>query len=201
MWMICGQQFFRAAGYIFYASWFPTFLKQTRGVTTAQSGLLTSLPLLAVVAGSAAGGWIIDWVYRRTGSRRLSRQGIAVPSMLLCAALIGLAYFAENATAAVVLITAGTFCSAFGGPCGYAITIDKGGPYVSTIFSLMNMVGNVGAAVCPVVVERFVHVAGSWDATLFLFAGIYLGAAVCWALLDPEGTIIPARSAAEREAK
>ncbi|MBW3541064.1 MAG: hypothetical protein KY476_12410 [Planctomycetes bacterium] len=26
LWLICGQQFLRAAGYIFYATWFPTFL-------------------------------------------------------------------------------------------------------------------------------------------------------------------------------
>ena len=33
MWAICGQQFFRAAGYIFYATWFPTFLREARGVS------------------------------------------------------------------------------------------------------------------------------------------------------------------------
>src|SRR5690349_6121543 len=81
MWCICGQQFFRAAGYMFFTSWFATFLQESRGVTIAQSGVLTMLPLLAVVAGSLFGGWLSDALLRRTGSRRLARQGIAVGSL------------------------------------------------------------------------------------------------------------------------
>ena len=50
MWLICGQQFFRAAGYVFYSTWFPTFLIATRGVSTAGAGALASLPLLAVAS-------------------------------------------------------------------------------------------------------------------------------------------------------
>ncbi|MCA9133442.1 MAG: MFS transporter, partial [Planctomycetales bacterium] len=38
MWWLCGQQVCRAAGYMFFASWFPTFLQETRGVSVAESG-------------------------------------------------------------------------------------------------------------------------------------------------------------------
>lgn len=33
MWFLCLQQFCRAAGYIFFASWFATYLQEARGVT------------------------------------------------------------------------------------------------------------------------------------------------------------------------
>ncbi len=33
MWCICGQQFFRAAGYMFFTSWFATYLQESRGVS------------------------------------------------------------------------------------------------------------------------------------------------------------------------
>ena len=33
MWFLCAQQFCRAAGYIFFASWFATYLQEARGVT------------------------------------------------------------------------------------------------------------------------------------------------------------------------
>ncbi|MBW3540838.1 MAG: MFS transporter [Planctomycetes bacterium] len=189
LWLICGQQFFRAAGYIFYATWFPTFLKETRGIETAKLGFLASLPLLAVVAGSSIGGVLIDWVHARTGQRRWSRHAVAVVSMLCCGALIAAAYAAESAAMAIGLITAGSFCSAVAGPCSYAVTIDKSGPYIPLIFAVMNMSGNVGAAVCPIAVERLVVLAGDWNAALILFSGIYAGAALCWALLPPAGTI------------
>ncbi len=195
MWWICGQQFFRAAGYIFYATWFPTYLQKTRGVSTAQSGLLTSLPLLAVVVGALLGGLLVDWVFNRTKSVRLSRQVIGIVAMLACAGFIFAAYFVQETMAAVSLITAGSFCAALAGPCGYSITIDKGGDHVAIVFSTMNMMGNIGAAICPVVVARLVTLTGSWDLVLFLFAGIYVAAAICWGALDPTGTILPCEGA------
>ena len=189
MWLICGQQFFRAAGYVFYSTWFPTFLITTRGVSTADAGVLASLPLLAVVAGSPLGGVAVDWTFNRTGSLRLSRQGIAIFAMLGCAAFISSAYFVDHAMTAVLLITAGSFCAALAGPCGYVITIDKGGNHVATVFSTMNMAGNIAAALCPVIVAWIVELTGSWNLVLFFFAGIYAAAAVCWGLLNPSGTV------------
>ena len=77
MWWICAQQFFRAAGYIFFASWFPTYLQKVHGVTPSESGVLASLPLLAVVGGSLVGGAVSDRVLARTGSRAWARKGLA----------------------------------------------------------------------------------------------------------------------------
>ncbi len=188
--LICGQQFLRTFGYIFYASWFPTFLQETRGVPLAKSGYLTMLPLLAVVVGSPIGGVLVDWIWKRTGSRRLSRQGVAMLSMLGCGGLVLAAYFAHDTMTAVLLLTAGCFIAAFGGPCTYAITIDMGGEHVSTVFSIMNMTGNIGAAVCPVVVAWFVELTdGNWALVLVGFAVVYVAAALCWGLLNPAGTV------------
>jgi MFS family permease len=189
MWSICGQQFFRAAGYIFFASWFPTFLKESRGVTTAQSGILTSLPLLAVVLGSFLGGVVSDAILVRTGSRRLSRQGVAIASTVSCALLIVLSYFISNTLLAVLVISAGSFCASFAAPCAYAITIDMAGKHVAPVFSTMNMSGNLGALAFPVVVPWLIDWTGSWDVVVFVFAGIYLAAAFFWMLLNPNGTI------------
>ena len=40
---ICTQQFFRGAGYIFYSSWFTTYLRESCGVEIKAAGWLTSL--------------------------------------------------------------------------------------------------------------------------------------------------------------
>ncbi len=189
MWLICMQQFFRAAGYIFYGTWFPRFLKESRGVDQMESGALASLPLLAVVVGGLVAGAVIDAVYARTGSRRLSRQGIAVAAMLMCCGLISMAYFVQDAKTAVYLITAGSFCATFAGPCAYTITIDMSGEHIPTVFGTMNTAGNLGAALCPMIVPLVVEATGSWNAVLFFFAGIYLAGAACWMLLDPERPI------------
>ncbi len=189
MWAICGQQFFRAAGYIFFTSWFTTYLKETRGIGTLGAGILTSLPLLGVVVGTLAGGAVSDAILERTGSRRLARQGLSVTSMVACALLIVTAYFIDNAVLAVLVISAGSFCASFAAPCAYTITMDMGGRHVAPVFSTMNMAGNLGAFVFPLLVPPLVRAAGGWDPVLFAFAGIYLAAAVCWGLLDTDGTV------------
>jgi sugar phosphate permease len=86
------QQFFRAAAAIFYLSWFPTYLRETRGVGVWEAGLLTSLPHWTTMLGCLAGGWLSDRVLARTGKLRLARQGVSVASMLVATILIGLAY-------------------------------------------------------------------------------------------------------------
>jgi ACS family glucarate transporter-like MFS transporter len=187
---ICAQQFFRAAGYMFYSTWFATFLRDARGVSLQGAGLLTSLPLMGVVVGSLLGGRVSDSLLRRTGSRRVSRQWLAAASMLLCAAFIVLARPIVEPWLAVALITAGSFCSAFAGPCAYAVTMDMGGGYVAPVFSTMNMAGNLGAVLFPLVVPWLVGEAQNWDLVLLVFAAIHLCAAVCWASLNPNGSIL-----------
>src|SRR5438094_6011815 len=65
--LICGQQFFRASAYIFYATLFPTSLRETRHVSASESGFLSSFPLLGVVFGSLTGGILMDYIWRRSG--------------------------------------------------------------------------------------------------------------------------------------
>jgi MFS family permease len=194
MWALCAQHVFRAAGYIFFASWFATFLRETRGVKDVEAGLLNSLPLIAVVVGSPVGGIISDWILARTGSRRWSRQGLAAVAMLACCALILLSYPINNAWLAVLVISVGSFFAAFGGPCAYTASIDIGGRHVTMVFSVMNMAGNIGAVAFPLAVpwllrEDPITGSGNWDLVLFTFAGMYFAAAVCWMLADTRKTI------------
>jgi MFS family permease len=199
MWWINGQQFFRAAGYVFFMSWFPTYLEETRGITLAEAGVLASLPHVAMLLGALAGGLIADWLLVRTGSRRLSRQGLAVASLLLCALLTLGSYWVPSrpeqaltdAVLAVLVISAGAFCASLAGPSAYAVTIDLGGRHVAPVFSIMNMSGNVGAIVFPFLAPRLVSWSGSWDLVLFVFAGVYMTAAVCWLFLNTERSILP----------
>ncbi|MCI0461357.1 MAG: MFS transporter [Gemmataceae bacterium] len=231
MWWICGQQFFRAAAYMFFATWFPTYLQEHRGLTRAQAAWLTSLPFWGVVVGGFVGGAVSDWILVRTGSRRLSRQGVAVVSMAAASLTTGLTFAAESIALVAVLFTASAFFAALAGPCGYTITIDMGGRHVTTVFSMMNMAGNVGAMIFPAVVPYLVmerpdwvtpaSSAGavgqlatpgsgglgampgllasrlaSWDLAIIVLAGTYLAAALCWALLNPNGNICDRREPA-----
>lgn len=187
--LLCGQQFFRAAGMVFFLTWFPTFLQKTRGVSQLDSGILTTVAGIGGVLGSLSGGFFSDWLLQQTGNSRLSRQGIAVVGMASCSLLIIASYFIRDVNSSILLISLGAFCATFGGVSGYTVAISFGGRHVATVFSTMNMFGNLGAALFPVSAGWLVAQTGNWNLILFLFAAIMAIDAVCWAVLNPRGTL------------
>ena len=186
MWFLCAQQFCRAAGYIFFASWFATYLQEARGVTILSSGWLTTLPLLADVTGCVCGGVLSDAVLRWTGSQRLARQGLSATALLLCAGLTFRAWFVADPVMAVLVISAGMFCAATANPCLGATVISIGGPLVATVSATTNMCGNFGAAAFPVAVPWLLAHAGGWNAVLGGFAALHIIAAASWLMIRHE---------------
>ena len=63
--------------------------------------------------------------------------------------------------------------------------MDVGDKYVGTVSGTMNMMGNFGGFVSPIVLGYIVGLTGNWDLTFYVTGAIYLGGAVCWWLLDP----------------
>jgi MFS family permease len=190
LWWLCGQQAFRAAGYMFFTSWFATYLQETRGVSIAHSGFLNMLPLIVVVAAGLMGGALSDWLLQRTASRDIARRWMSILSLLACAGLIFWALVIEDALAAVLVISAGSFFAALASPCAYAMTIDMGGSHVATVNATMNMMGNFGAWTFPIAVPWLLVRFGNWDAVLVVFGALYVVGALFWLLVKPEGTIV-----------
>jgi sugar phosphate permease len=194
-WMICSQQFFRAAGAAFFQSWFPTYLQETRGVSTAKSGWLSTLPLIATVVAAILAGGLSDFVYRKTKRLTLARSGLAGGALFLCSVLVFSAWFVKDATTATLVISGGAFFAAVAGPCAYASTMDMGGRNVSLVFSWMNMIGNFGAALVIWGVPYFRKLVektpalldlcggNSWNAILILFGTMFLMSSACWTML------------------
>jgi ACS family D-galactonate transporter-like MFS transporter len=186
IWWLCGQQICRSAGYMFFASWFPTFLQVTRGVSVEQSGYLQSFVLTGSLTGVICGGMLTDWVWRRTGNLRLSRSGVGAASLGACSVVILVAWFAMSLELVVALMALGAFLAAFAGPCAFAATIDIGGPRVPQVFGVVNMSGNFAAAICPVLVGVMFQWTSNWNVILLMFAGVFLAGAACWVFVNPQ---------------
>jgi MFS family permease len=190
--LLCGQQFLRAAAMIFFVTWFPTFLRETRGVSLLQSGVLTTYAGVAAMLGVVCGGYSSDWLLARTGSKRIARQGLAATGMAVCATLIVASSLVRDVGSAIALISTGAFVACFGGVAGYTVAIDYGGSRVGVVFGAMNMAGAFGAMLFPVTVGWLVSVTGTWNAALFAFAALMAVDAVLWMMLNPRGHFLEA---------
>jgi MFS family permease len=187
--LLCSQQFMRAGAAALFFTWFPRYLRETKGVSVADSGSLTALPLLGGMLGGLVGGIISDWLLRRTGNARLSRQGMACAGTAICASISVGAYFADTATVAVLFLSVGSACAYASGVNAYTVAMTMGGKRVAIVFATMNMAGNIGAGVFPFAVGQIAGGTGNWNLTILLFGSMYAGASICWALLNPKGTL------------
>ncbi len=189
MLLLCGQQFQRAAATALFFTWFPRYLQETKGISVTASGNLAAWPLLAGMLGGLVGGTLSDALLRRTNNARASRQGMAGAAMVVCAAVSLAAYYADDANTAVLLVSIAAFCGYIGGVSAYATAIAMGGKRVAPVFATMNMSGNIGAGLFPYVVGLLVLATGNWNSLILLFAALFAGSAVCWAFLNPKGTL------------
>lgn len=188
LWGICGQSFFRAAGYTFFVTWFFAFLEYAYGISKSQAGLLNSLPLVAVVAGSLAGGVLVDSLLKITGSRWISRSGSAAVVLAISGLLTAASAWTTSATQLSVVIAAAALFAGLSGPAAWAATIDIGGRHTALVMGVMNMAGGLAGVVLPTVLGGWFTTiresGGDWNLVIYLHAGFYILGAVCSLAID-----------------
>ena len=96
----------------------------------------------------------------------------------------------EDAYIAVYCLTASMFfleCTI--GP-SWAVPMDTGGKYSGTVSGMMNMAGNIGGALSPIVFGVLVQF-GNWQAPFIVAAVLLVIGAAVWAFwLDPDKHIL-----------
>jgi sugar phosphate permease len=193
MWAImCAYFTYVYCLYIFLA-WLPSYLVGARHLTPEDARLLAALPLSAMVVGNTVGGLATDWLLHKTGNTRFSRRSVAVVGMLGCAGFITLAAIAQDAHTAVYCLTGASFfleCTI--GP-SWSVPMDTAGKYSGTVSGMMNMAGNFGGALSPVVFGYLAQY-GYWHAQFFIAATLLVLGAGIWSFwLDPERSVVERR--------
>jgi sugar phosphate permease len=177
-----------------FLSWLPSYLMEYRGFTLMKMGLLGSLPLWAGVVGDTIGGLSTDWLLKRTGNTNFARRAVAITGLLGCGVCILPAGLTENAYVALACLTGAMFfleCTI--GP-SWAVPMDVGGKYSGTVSGMMNMAGNIGGAMSPLVFGFLVQY-GNWQAPFVVAAVLLVIGACIWAFwLSPETSVVEVRA-------
>lgn len=171
-------------GWYFYLTWLPQYLLRARGFDVRQAGWLSALPLVGIAVGVFAGGFISDRLLRR-GDRRRARCLPGMIGLPIAAAMIVGAVTTSSPVGAAALLALAAASAALAVAPAWAVCIDIGGRHTGVLTGTMNMFGNLGGALSPVVVGLSLQRWGSWDAPLLTLAAGYLAATACWFLIDP----------------
>ncbi len=151
MWAIMCAYFTYVYCLYIFLTWLPSYLVDFRHFTLVKVGIFASLPLFAGVVGDTVGGLATDWLLKKTGSTKFARRSVAIVGLLGCAVFMVAAGMTEDAYTAVYSLTAAMFfleCTI--GPA-WAVPMDCGGKYSGTVSGMMNMAGNIGGALSPLV--------------------------------------------------
>jgi sugar phosphate permease len=171
-------------GWYFYLTWLDTYLLRARGFDLKQTGWLAMLPLLGLGAGVLAGGWASDLLLRRV-SLRAARRVPGLCGLPLAALAILAAISTPRPVASALLLTLAAALSALAVAPAWAVCLEVGRRSAGVVSGTMNMFGNLGGALSPVVIGLALDRGGSWEAPLRSVAALYTVAALCWLAIDP----------------
>jgi sugar phosphate permease len=190
MWAIMCAYFTYVYCLYIFLTWLPSYLVDARHFTLLKVGIFASLPLFAGVIGDTAGGLATDWLLKKTGNTKLARRSVAIVGLLGCAIFIVPAALTDDAYVAVYCLTAAMFfleCTI--GPA-WSVPMDTGGKYSGTVSGMMNMAGNFGGAMSPLVFGVLAQY-GNWQAPFVIAAVLLVLGAAVWAFwLDPDRSVV-----------
>jgi MFS transporter, ACS family, glucarate transporter len=192
--LLCVMYFIQSYGFYFYITWLPAYLERARGFSAVKLGISAGLPMGVCMVSDLFGGLATDSLSRRFGLR-IGRASVGASSFLFAAActLIGTAARDPWAAAVLLSLAAGGLTFLLGAAWGTCI--DIAGDNAGVVSACMNTAGQVGGVLSPVILGFVLHRWMSWDGPLYATGILFVGGALCWALIDPRRTVdeIPPR--------
>jgi MFS family permease len=204
MWLLGGVIACSAFASYLYYSWYPTYLQKGRGQSERDAGLMTSVVLIGGALGCVLGGYLNDWLVKRTGEKRWTRRCLASGG-LACAALALLGSIHCDAVWSAVLLTSfASFSAMIQLTTWWAVVTDISGKHLGALFGLMNSMGVPGGFGSQIFFGAAADWRESqgflgrqqWDPAFNVYAVVLLVGAIGWLFIDTARSIVapPART-------
>lgn len=184
VWCLCGQYFACSYCFYFFITWFPSYLLKQHGFDMKQSALLAGTPLMLGALGSLFAGWASPILSRSWGVRK-TRCLVGATGAAGAAVLLVVATKLTNPYLAVAAIALVAFCNDIQMPGAWTACMDVGGKAVGTLSGTMNMMGNVGGFLSPIITGYIVQQTGHWDFAFYATAAAYVLGIFFWLGMDP----------------
>jgi MFS family permease len=185
------------ASYLNY-SWYPKYLQAARRVSANEASGLTSFVLSGGALGCLLGGYLGDWVVRRSGSRRWSRRLLGAGGLAIAAAALSTSVhldtpFLAAVCAAIAALTAGVTLTAW-----WAVVTEISGKHLGVVFALTNSMGVIGAAGSQLFFGRmsdfFANLGREgrerYDPAFYVYSVVLLFGAIGWLFIDATRSVV-----------
>jgi ACS family glucarate transporter-like MFS transporter len=173
------------AWYVFL-TWLPSYLKDERKFTTAEMGVYSATPLVAMSAIIVIAGLLSDRLVKRGRDERLVRKsfiiiGLAIGCLIVPAGIVA------NKMTAVWLLTISLCGLGLASPNTWTLTAavcEK--KIVGTVAGIQNFGGNVGGIIAPALTGLIAHKTNSFAIALSVTGAVLVGGMFAYWLLIRE---------------
>lgn len=181
LWGIYLGQFCLGSTQIFFLTWFPTYLEETRGLSLVQTGFLASIPYLAAFTGVLLSGFVSDILVRRGHSNEFARKAPVITGLLLSSSVIG-ANYATTAGGATAFLALAFFGSGLASIAWVFVSLLAPKNRVGVVGGCFNFIGGLSAVVIPVAVGYLAR-HGDFRPALALISGLAVTGVLCYLFL------------------
>jgi MFS family permease len=160
-----------------YLTFLPSFFLHGYKLDLKKSALFSTGVFLAGVAGDALGGWVSDFILKRTGNRNKARRDMIIGGFLLSLTFMFPVLLSHNLTVVALCLSAAFFfAESTIGPF-WAIPMDIAPRFSGSASGLMNIGSALAAALSPQV-AFYVTKSNNWNLPFVGCIGLSLFGAI-----------------------
>jgi len=163
-----------AYGYmLFFATlWLPGYFLSQHGLNLKSVGLFLIIPWFVAAVFLKTGGVISDWLYRKTGSSRLSRSHMIWSSQLLSAFFFLLLGFTESLGFSILFLSLGLGFGQLPQPAFFSVNIDVAGNRAGSAQGVTSSCLSLAGILAPFITGWLIDYTGSYKAAFLLLAAL-----------------------------
>ncbi|MFO1247214.1 MAG: MFS transporter [Alphaproteobacteria bacterium] len=179
---LCAAQFAAYSTFVFFLTWFPTYLVTVRHMAWIKMGALASLPYIAGFFGILFAGWLSDFLLARGASLNLSRKLPVIMGLLLATTIV-LANYVQSDALVTAILSVAFFAQAMSSSSWTALSEVAPPGTLGMVGSLFSAAANLSGIVTPLVIGVIYQQTGSFDWALGFIGLVTAAGAAAWIFL------------------
>jgi MFS family permease len=164
-------------------TWLPTYFARSYHLVLKDSAIFTFGVLFAGVFGDISGGWLSDFILRRTGNLRMARCGLIGTALVLAAVCIGPVLLIRDLNLAALALASGFFFIRASVSPTWAICTDIAPSWAGSAGGMLNTGSAISSICAPLAFGFIADLSGNYStpfsASLIL---LLVGAGMCFVM-------------------
>jgi ACS family D-galactonate transporter-like MFS transporter len=182
IWGLCIGQYAVYSTFVFFLTWFPTYLATERHMGWIRVGIFTALPYIAGFFGILFAGWWSDLMLARGGTLNTARK-LPVIAGLVGASTIAAANYVESDWVVIAILSIAFFAQAMSSSGWSVISEVAPRSQLGLVSGLFSASANLSGIVTPLVIGAILQATGSFYGALAFVGGVALVGALSWIFL------------------